>query len=83
MTTVGDMTLDELKQLIVKLLDEHRIQQIASDLDLTEGNLGIEDELDQRTLEEVFASIERNRWNPPTDSPTPSEMIRTDRDEHA
>ncbi len=75
MTTIGNMTLDELKQLIVELIKE---QREGDDFDLTNAEL-TDNAADMRTVEEVFESIERNRWTPPPGTPSPSQMIREDR----
>jgi hypothetical protein len=80
MATIANMTVDELKQLIVQLMEERRISYLFGELDMEEAELGVEDEPDNRSLEEVFASIERNRWTPPAGTPTPAQMIREDRD---
>jgi hypothetical protein len=82
MAKVADMTIDELKQFILDLIEEQRLKGLFGTLEDDEIDLGIEDEPDTRSLEEVFASVERNRWTPPPGSPTPSEMIREDRDTH-
>lgn len=82
MATIAHMTLDELKQLILELVEERRINYLFGEFDMEESNLGIDDESDNRTVEEVFASVERNRWSPPEGSPTPAEMLRQDRDQH-
>lgn len=80
MATIANMTVDELKQLIVQLMEERRISYWLAEPDMEEADLGAEDEPDNRSLEEVFASIERNRWTPPAGTPTPAQMIREDRD---
>ena len=82
MATIMDMTLDELKQLILDLMEERRIAYLFGELDMDESDLALEDEPDHRNLEEVFASVEQNRWTPPLGSPTPDEMLRQSRDEH-
>ncbi|MCU0514286.1 MAG: hypothetical protein MUE40_17155 [Anaerolineae bacterium] len=82
MTTIANMTLDDLKQFILDLLEERRLSYLFGELDMDASDLNIEDEPDHRTLEEVFASVEQNRWTPPAGSPTPAEMLRQNRDEH-
>ncbi len=78
--TIGTMTIDELKQLIVDLMEERRLAYLFGELDMEEAELlGPEDEPEARTLEEILDSIDRNRWTPPPGSPSPSEMIRKDR----
>lgn len=80
MTPITNMTIDELNHLIVHLMEERRISYLFGELDMEETEPGIEDEPDNRSLKEVFASIERNRWSPPFGAPTPAQMIRDDRD---
>lgn len=80
-TTIGSMTVDELKQLILDLMEERRLEYLFGDLDMDKADeIGSDDEPDMRTLEEIFESIERNRWTPPPDAPSSSQMIREDRD---
>jgi hypothetical protein len=80
MATIANMTVDELKQLIVQLMEERRISYLFGEPDMEEAGLGVEDEPDNRSLEEVFASIERNRWTPPAGTPTPAQMIHQQRE---
>jgi len=80
MATIANMTIVELKQIIVQLMEERRISYLFGEPDMEEAELDVEDEPDNRSLEEVFTSIERNRWTPPAGTPTPSQMIREDRD---
>lgn len=78
--TIGKMTVDELKQLIVDLMEERRLAYLFGDLDMEEAELlGPDDEPETRDLEEILDSIDRNRWTPPPGSPSPSEMIHEDR----
>jgi hypothetical protein len=81
MTTLADMTLDDLKRLILDLMTEQRLSILFGESDMDESEINIEDESDNRSLEEVLASVERNRWTPPAGSPTPTEMLRQSRDE--
>ncbi|KAB2902380.1 MAG: hypothetical protein F9K27_17075 [Anaerolineae bacterium] len=62
------MTMEELKQLIEEIVD----QRLAALLE--------QDETDTRTMEEIFASIERNRWTPPPGTKSSQELLREDRD---
>ena len=80
--TVGDMTLDELKQLVNELLDEREVDDFDDDLDIDDSYFGPEEEPDTRSLEEVFQSMDENRWTPPPGTPSSSQMIREDRDSH-
>jgi hypothetical protein len=72
--TIADMTLDDLRQFIRQTVIEVGGKE---DIDFQESM--IDDQPDERSLEEVFASIERNRWTPPAGA-TPSQMMREDRD---
>lgn len=80
MATIENMTLEELKQLILDLMEERRLEYLFGDFDMDEADLGLEDEPDNRTLEEVFADIERHRWTPPPGTPSVTELLREDRD---
>lgn len=82
MATIADMTMEDLKQLILDLMEEHRLSHLFGTTEMEESGIAIDDEPDHRSIEEVFTSVERNRWTPPAGSPTPAEMIREDRDEH-
>ncbi len=81
MNTLADMTIDDLKQLILDLLEEQGLTNSLGQADMEASSVQLLDEPDPRSLAEVFASIERNRWTPPPGSPTPAEMVRADRDE--
>jgi hypothetical protein len=80
MAAIADMTLEDLKDLIVTVIEEQRASHFFGQLDMDDAELGLMDTRDNRSLEEVFASIEQNRWTPPADAPSPAEMIREDRD---
>jgi hypothetical protein len=80
MAAIADMTLEDLKALIVKLIEEQRTNYFFGQLDMDDVELNLADETDNRSLEEVFESIEQNRWTPPVGTPSPAEMIREDRD---
>ncbi|MBE9012679.1 hypothetical protein IQ250_20980 [Pseudanabaenaceae cyanobacterium LEGE 13415] len=57
------MTIDDLKTFVVRIVDEKLHQSPKDD----------------RTVEEVLASMDRIRWTPPPGSRTTLEMIREDR----
>lgn len=57
------MTIDDLKTFVVRIVDE-KLQPAPKD---------------DRTLEEVLASMDRIRWTPPPGSQTTLEMIQEDR----
>lgn len=77
--TVADMTSDDLKQLIGELLDE-RFEVVGDDFDIDDDDFDPDEEPDTRSLEEVLQSMREHRWTPPSGTPTPSQMIREDRD---
>lgn len=69
MTTqkVSDMTVEELRTLISEVVHEQFLtfpKRI----------------MDKQKLQELFASIDSNRWTPPSGSPTSLELLREDRD---
>ena len=78
MATIADMTLEELKRLIDRRIDE-RLGKMFGEFEIQEADL-FEDEPDNRTLQEVFASIEKNRWTPPPGAKSSLELLREDRD---
>jgi hypothetical protein len=73
-TTIANMTLEELMQLINAAVDR-RLERLLGGFELEEP-----DEDDRRTLEEVYASIDRNIWTPPPGTPSTTELLREDRD---
>ncbi len=78
---IADMTFDELRRFVLALMEEQRLEYLFGDFDMDEADLtGLDDEPDNRTLEEILESIERNRWTPPSGTPSPSQLIREDRD---
>lgn len=75
MTTLMNMTLQELMALIDEAVERR--------LKLTLGEFELQDEDDsdeQRSLEEVLASIDRNRWTPPPGAKSSLELLREDRE---
>jgi len=78
MATIANMTLEELKRLIDQRIDE-RLGRMFGEFEIQEADL-FEDELDNRTLQEVFASIEKNRWTPPPGAKSSLELLREDRE---
>ena len=64
---VTDMTVEELKALIVEVVDERlRNKEQPS--------------RDNRSVKEILESIERHRWTPPPGSKSTLELLREDRD---
>lgn len=65
---VGDMTLDELTQIIEQVVDRRlRLQPMRRPKD-------------PRSVEEILASIDRHMWTPPPGAKSSLEMIRESRD---
>lgn len=67
MTTIEQMTLEELQAMIEAAI-ERKLQQRQAGT------------RDPRPLVEIMASIDRHRWTPPPDAPSPLELLRQDRD---
>ena len=63
---VTDMTVDELKALIVEIVDERLRNK--------------EQRSEKRSLQEIFDSIDRHRWTPPPGAKSSLELLREDRD---
>lgn len=80
MATIAQMTIEDLKQLILELMHEETSKG-QGDMENSPLALESEEAPDQRSLEEVFASIERNRWTPPEGSPSGGDMLRHIRDQ--
>ncbi len=74
MATIGNMTLEELMKLIDTIIDR-RLERILGEFELDESGKD-----DERTLAEVYASIDRNLWTPPPGTPSTTELLREDRD---
>jgi len=63
---VTDMTVDELKALIVEIVDERLRNK--------------EQRSEKRSLQEIFDSVDRHRWTPPPGAKSSLELLREDRD---
>lgn len=63
---VGDMTLDELKVIIKREIDQ-RLQSLTKPVTT-------------RTVREINKSIRKHRWTPPPGSKSSLELLREDRD---
>jgi hypothetical protein len=63
---VKDMTVDELKAMIVFVIDERLRNK--------------EQPREKRPLQEIFDSIDRHRWTPPPGAKSSLELLREDRD---
>jgi hypothetical protein len=77
-TKVADLTFEELKTMVEQLVASHVRREFAerprylNDYAIANGDL--------RTLEEVFASIDRHMITPLPGTPSTLEMLREDRD---
>ena len=72
MTTIADMSLEELRKLIDEIVEQHLA------LDTSEADQMYE--TDTRSLQDVYASLDRNLWTPPPGTPSTTELLREDRD---
>lgn len=75
--TVGEMTRDELKQLIAQMLNE-RLAVLHDRFEYPD----LEDDPsnDDLTWDEVRALVEEHRWTPPPGAKSSLELLREDRD---
>lgn len=66
---VGDMTVQQLKQLIAEEIDQRlRIHEL------------LRRPKDTRSVQEILESIDRHRWTPPPGAKSTLELLREDRD---
>ncbi|MEJ5312203.1 MAG: hypothetical protein WHX52_20760 [Anaerolineae bacterium] len=75
MTTIQNMTLDDLKRFVERTVDE-RLARLL-------GEFEIADELAEGrelTWDEVRAAVERHRWTPPSGAKSSLDLLREDRD---
>ena len=82
-TTIGKMTIDELRKLIADVVEETMDKQMTRSL----GSFEIPDEAvpgdeapETRSVEEILASIDHNMWTPPPGAKSSLELLREDRD---
>lgn len=83
MATIANMTPQELTEMIERVAEnavDRRLRELLGEFEIAEDELFTDDDPETRTLEEIYESIERNRWTPPPSAPTPVEMLREDRD---
>jgi hypothetical protein len=79
MTTIGKMTLEELRRLIDERIDD-RLAPLLDRFEIDDGELFTDEEPDTRTWEQVKEDIERHRWTPPPGTPSVTQLLREDRD---
>jgi hypothetical protein len=72
MTTLAQMTLEDLKRLIAEVVAE-TLEVRAQQEEVWFA--------DTRTWDEVKQDVERHRWTPPPGTPSVTEMLREDRDD--
>src|SRR5258708_35683974 len=75
MATIGNMTIEQLQQLIDQRIDE-RLTNLLGAVEIADED----DEQDNRTWEQVKQDIERDRWTPPPGAKCPPELLQQDRD---
>jgi hypothetical protein len=78
MSALSEMTREELETLINRMIDR-RLQVLFGDFDF-DVEPDPDDQADDRTLEELFASIDADMWTPPPGAMTSLEILRRDRD---
>jgi hypothetical protein len=75
--TIGNMTREQLQQLIEQTVERKLIELLGEDADMITFR---DDETDTRSLDEVFESIDRNMWTPPSGSKSSLDLLREDRE---
>jgi hypothetical protein len=85
MTTIGEMTLDQLKHVIRQevnqmLSEDDRLRQLFGESEMDEDEFFGKEPEELRSVEEVLAAIERDQWTPPPGAKSSLELLREDRD---
>ncbi len=75
MTTIANMTTEELKKFVEATLDE-RLTQFLGSFEIAE-TADLETDL---TWDEIRALAKRYRWTPPTGAKSSLELLREDRE---
>ncbi len=75
MTTVADMTLEELKRFVDEAIDE-RLTRLLGTFEIADPA----NENHDLSWDEIRASVERFRWTPPPGVKSSLELLREDRD---
>ncbi len=79
MTSIQDMSLDDLKKFVEQTVDE-RLTALLGRFEIDEETLFPDAEPDTRTWAQVKQDIERDRWTPPPGAKSSLELLREDRD---
>ena len=79
MTTLANMTLEQLQQLIDQRIDE-KLTALLGKFEIDEDEFFADEEPDTRTWEQVKQDIERDRWTPPPGGKSSLDFLREDRD---
>lgn len=75
MTTIANMTLDDLKKLVEESVDE-RLSQLLGTFEISDEDA----ETEKLTWDQIRALAERHRWTPPPGAKSSLEFLREDRD---
>jgi len=67
MERIGDMTIDELRQFVIDIINSH-------------ADEGIQTHHEKRPLSEIIESMEANIIRPKSGTPSPTQLLRQDRD---
>lgn len=79
MTTIGQMTLDELRRFVEAAIED-RWAKMFGRFEVDEPDLLPDEEPDSRTWDEVRQDIERDRWTPPPGAKSSLTLLREDRE---
>jgi hypothetical protein len=75
MTTIANMTLEELQHIIDERIDE-RLTRLLGTFEIPDES----DEDNALTWDEIRALVERHRWTPPPGAKSSLELLREDRE---
>ncbi len=74
MTTIAEMTIEDLKEFVDQAIDKRLTQML--------GSFEIAEEIDDEgeSWDEIRDDVERHRWTPPPGAKSSLELLREDRD---
>jgi hypothetical protein len=78
MINMNEMTQADFQRLVDEAVDR-RLKILLGAFELDEAALLIDDEVDERSWEQVKADIERDRWTPPPGAKSALELLHEDR----